>query len=99
MEKQDHIRALATQFYQNVAQPTPEYLTELRKLSPQDIHRLREELAKLPAESPAALAEQVRGIGKILEWVGKGLDQAEDNSDALKQKIKKHLSGTYQKAG
>ncbi len=99
MEKQDHIRALATQFYPNVAQPTPQYLAQLRKLSPQDILRLQEELAKLPAESPAALAEQVGAIGKILEWVGQGLDRAEENTDALKQKIKKHLSETYQKAG
>jgi len=99
MEERNHLWALATQFYQNVAHPTPEYLAELRKLSPQDILLLREELAKLPAESPAALAEQVRAIGKILEWVGQGLDQAEGNTDALKQKIKKHLSETYRKAG
>ncbi len=53
MEKGDHIQTLAIQFYQNVAQPTPQYLAQLRKLSPQDILRLQEELAKLPAESPA----------------------------------------------
>jgi hypothetical protein len=99
MEKGDHIHALAMQFYQNLAQPDTGYLAELRKLSPQDLLRLQEELAKLPVQSPAALAEQVMAMGKLLEWVGQGLDQVDGNTEQLKQKIKKHLSGTYQKAG
>lgn len=99
METGDHIQALAMQFYQNLAQPEPGYLAELRKLSPQDLLRLQEELAKLPVQSPAAWEEQVMAMGKILEWVGQGLDQAEENTDKLKRKVKKHLSETYRKAG
>ena len=99
MEKQAHIRALASQFYQNLAQPDTGYLAQLRKLSPQDIPLLQEELAKLPPQSAVALEEQVMAMGKILEWVGQGLDQAEENTDELKRKVKKHLSETYRKAG
>ena len=99
MEKGDHVQALARQFYQNLAQPEPGYLAELRKLSPQDLLRLQEELAKLPVQSPAALEAQVMAMGKLLEWVGQGLDQVDENTDQLKQNIKKHLSGTYRKAG
>jgi uncharacterized protein Yka (UPF0111/DUF47 family) len=99
MEKQEYIRALANQFYQNLAQPDPVYLAQLRKLSPQDIPLLQEELAKLPPQSAVALEEQVMAMGKMLEWVGQGLDQVEENTDKLKQKIKKHLSETYRKAG
>jgi hypothetical protein len=95
MENQEHIRALATQFYQNVAQPAPEYLAELRKLSSREVINLREELANLPVESPAALAAQVQAMGKILEWIGQGLDQVEGNTNVLKQKLKKHLSNSY----
>jgi hypothetical protein len=88
MEEHKHIRPLATQFYQNVAQPAPQYLAELRKLSAQEIIVLREELAKLPVESPTVLAEQVQAIGKILEWVGQGLDQVDGNIEQLTQKLK-----------
>ena len=99
MEKQEHIRALANQFYHNLAQPNANYLSELRKLSSRELLCLREELAKLPLPSTVALEEQVMAMGKILEWVGQGLDQAEEHTDELKRKVKKHLSGTYRKAG
>jgi hypothetical protein len=45
------------------------------------------------------MEEQVMAIGRLLEWVGQGLSQVEENTDQLKQKIKKHLSETYRKAG